>query len=199
MAVTVEFASDHEFVCEMSDKEKALVDMIKQANAAGKTSFSSDELSKEDVLMLRELMVKDVKAFSDASKESFSQFTQNARAGVGAVRREGMTSIEEMRRKATKTREDAEARINAARAGGKQGISDFINAGFSDKKETKAVMHQQRVEHDTTLKVQMDTLSMNSEPVYMAQPAEKSPLEQGEGKPKVQPSVAMMQQRSGGR
>ncbi len=198
MAITVEFAPDHEFVCEMSDEEKALVEKIKAANKEGKTSFTNDELSKEDVQMLRGLMVKDVKAFSEKS-----------RAGLDAIRREGMSDIQEMRDSAAKMRKEMEVRAAAARSGGgMQGALDFLNAGFENKKETKEEMSAQRKQHDEDLvkateaalngewkvvevheaeqdikdqpavyapgALQMDTNSMNSQPEHAGKESKKS-------------------------
>lgn len=150
--VTVELAPDHEFICEMTDEEKALVDKIKEANKKGKTTFSDEEFSKEEFQMLRGLMKKDFEAFSDKSKESFQQFGQDARARMEAARQSGADRMQEMRDSAAKMRKEMEARSAAARSGGgMQGALDFINAGFENKKETHETMSAQRKQHDKDL------------------------------------------------
>lgn len=199
MTVTVEFAPDHEFICEMSDEEKALVEKIKQANKEGKTTFSNDELSKEDVAMLADLMKRDVNAFSDQTKESFNQFRKEIRTDMDAFRNEArndidslrqssMSSIEEMRRSMKERQDSMSSRINSARSGGGN-VSDFINAGFKDREETKQVMTEQRNQHDVAvveataraLDGEWQTVEvhapeehrMDSEPVYAVQAPEE--------------------------
>lgn len=85
MAITVEFAPDYKFDCELSDREKELVDYVKKANAAGKTTFSNDELSEADAKVFGGLMRRNAQAFSDKSKESLKQFMQDYAAAKSGM------------------------------------------------------------------------------------------------------------------
>ncbi len=185
--ITAEFSPDYQPSFKMSEEEQKVFDKVKEANANGKTTFSPEEISQEEGKLLRGIMLKDEHAFTKDCLASLNQFGEEAMDGLKAQRQSAMDGLKKFRESAM----EGFSFGGGAHAGGIEGVSDFINAGFTkeEKLETREVLSEQRDLHDKKLDVAMENALNGKWEMYEVEAPMKSPLEMGGGKPKEAPSV----------